>query len=107
MSHKWDDAREKRLLLEVIAITDAKVEGSAWTRIAAIMGEGATAEACRYLSSTIPTFLPTALVVSTVPWWSNFHLGFSNPGNGVYSFFDLTLFHSPRLTPHPVRNSKA
>lgn len=47
MSHKWDDTREKRLLVEVIAFTNPKVERSAWAAIAANMGEGATAEACR------------------------------------------------------------
>ena len=47
MSHKWDDTREKRLLVEVIAHSNPKIEGSAWAGIAANMGGGATAEACR------------------------------------------------------------
>lgn len=47
MPEKWDDAREKRLLLEVIAITNPTVERSAWASVAVAMGEGVTAEACR------------------------------------------------------------
>ena len=47
MPEKWDDAREKRLLLEVIAITNPTVDRAAWVSVAAVMGEGTTAEACR------------------------------------------------------------
>lgn len=47
MPEKWDDAREKRLLLEVITILNPTVERSTWAGIAASMGEGLTGEACR------------------------------------------------------------
>ena len=47
MPEKWDDAREKKLLLEVIASANLTLERNAWAGIAAGMGGGVTAEACR------------------------------------------------------------
>ncbi|KAL9137934.1 MAG: hypothetical protein Q9175_000844 [Cornicularia normoerica] len=47
MPEKWGDMREKQLLLEVIAASNPTVLGSAWPTIAAAMGGGYTAEACR------------------------------------------------------------
>ena len=49
MPPKWDDALEKRLLLEVIATINLTVERSTWNSIAAAMGGGLTGEACRYV----------------------------------------------------------
>ncbi|KAF6219941.1 hypothetical protein HO133_003766 [Letharia lupina] len=43
----WDDVREKRLLIEVITITNPAVTRSTWDTIAAVMGDGLTGEACR------------------------------------------------------------
>ena len=47
MPEKWDDAREKRLLLEVISICNPTVDRSAWEGVAAVMGDSFSAEACR------------------------------------------------------------
>ena len=47
MPVQWDDAREKRLLLEMIAVGSPTIERSAWEGVAAFMGGGVTAEACR------------------------------------------------------------
>ncbi|KAF6232265.1 hypothetical protein HO173_009648 [Letharia columbiana] len=56
----WDDAREKRLLIEVITITNPAVTRSTWDTIAAVMGDGLTGEACRQKFQSIKrTVKPT------------------------------------------------
>ena len=47
MPEKWNDASEKKLLLEVIAASNPSLPTAVWTRIATAMGETYTMEACR------------------------------------------------------------
>ncbi|KAM0805326.1 hypothetical protein BDR22DRAFT_969065 [Usnea florida] len=56
----WTDASEKRLLLEVIAISKPSVPTAVWARIATAMGENYTGEGCRQKYQSIKRTLKAA-----------------------------------------------
>ncbi|KAF6231281.1 hypothetical protein HO173_010424 [Letharia columbiana] len=63
----WDDVREKRLLIELITITNPAVTRSTWDTIAAVMGDGLTGEACRQKFQSIKRTVKPANSTTTTP----------------------------------------
>lgn len=43
----WDDTIEKQLLLSIIHLTQAGLTATQWTEVAKMVGQDATAEACK------------------------------------------------------------